>query len=243
MAAPTNKEGEDLAVPLPKEWDLQHLKTGSVPIVYYGADISPPCCKIRFMLKYYGLPFTKSKHSKKPNSDYKKMPVLDMGDRQINDSAIIIKNLAPICAGRPLNEEELALEKLITYEVMLALEKCVASSCCNLCGCARMLPCPINVVFRCLSCCIACFKGPGMFKDKNLKSLPEYGKQLETMLGTKQFFGGDEPGIGDVSFFGMLVPFAAATNAADKLLGDKTSKLRAWHERMESKANGVNIFA
>lgn len=241
MAAPgvTNKEGEDLAVPLPADWDLQALRT-SAPVTYYGAKISPPCCKIRFMLQYYDVPF-KTVNGKKPNSDYKKIPVLDVGDRQINDSYIIIKNMSPILAGRALTEDEEAFEKEVTFELMLALEKACARSTCSLCGCGRLMGGGTGCVLRCLAPCIACMVGPRMFKGKVLKTLPEYGSRFGDKLGSKPFFGGDEPSICDVSLFGVLIPFVAATDAADVFLNGHTS-LRTWHEKMESKTSHIKIF-
>merc|ERR1712190_299456 len=111
-------------------------------VVLYGMRISPPACKIRFMLNYYGVPF-ESKYGKKPDSDYKKIPVLDIGDRQINDSYIIVKNLAPILQGRELTDQEELVEKKLTSEIMIALERECASSVRDLCGCASLAGGPI----------------------------------------------------------------------------------------------------
>ena len=57
---------------------------------------------------------------KKPGSEYKKIPVVDIGPNvQINDSFIVVKTLAPILQGRPLTDEELQLEEMNTYGVMV----------------------------------------------------------------------------------------------------------------------------
>eukprot|EP00928_Gymnodinium_smaydae_P027890 TRINITY_DN21423_c0_g2_i2.p1 TRINITY_DN21423_c0_g2~~TRINITY_DN21423_c0_g2_i2.p1 ORF type:complete len:238 (+),score=46.73 TRINITY_DN21423_c0_g2_i2:201-914(+) len=236
----SNKEGEDLAEPLPKEWDLAKLQTLDVKL--YGMKISPPCCKIRFMLNYYKVPFTEI-NGKKKDSDYKKVPVLTIADRQINDSYIIVKNLSPILQGRPLTEKEVELEHILTFGVMLALEKSCASSCCSLCGCGKIAGGGIGCALRCLSCCIACCVGPKMFKGKEIKTLSEYSEVLKGFLGNGPFFGGSEPSVSDASVFGLIAPFdKAGCECADDLLGDSSSPLRTWHEAMSSKASGVKAF-
>ena len=58
---------------------------------------------------------------KKPNSEYKKVPVLDLNGVQINDSYIIVKNLAPILYGKALTEEEVKFEEAMTYGMMICL--------------------------------------------------------------------------------------------------------------------------
>lgn len=239
----TNKEGEDLAEPLPKSWNLKALKTGSPKVVLYGASVSPPCCKIRFMLNYYGVPF-ESKNGKKPDSDYTKIPVLDIGDRQINDSYIVVKNLAPILQGRRLTEQEEKLEKKITFELMIALERDCASSVRDLCGCASlaggMTGCGLAAIAPIVACCI----GPNIGKDKGLVGLEDYNSYLTTELGTKPFFGGSEPTVIDVSMFGVMVPFEASGSSALKvLLGGTGTPLSKWFESMHEKSSGVkSIF-
>lgn len=236
----TNKEGEDLAEPLPADWDLAKLKT--LDIKLYGMKISPPCCKIRFLLNYYKVPFTEI-NGKKPNSDYTKVPALDIADRQINDSYIILKNLSPILQGRPLTEQEIEIDSLATSGIMLALEKATASSCSSLCRCAGLMGGGLGCMLRCASCCIACCIGPGMMKDKNLKSFAEYSEILKQHLGGKAFFGGLEPCVTDVGLYGMIVPFdMASAPCVDALLGDHSSPLRTWFDAMARTAGGIKIM-
>lgn len=236
----SNNEGEDLAEPLPSEWDLGTLKT--LDIKLYGMSISPPCCKIRFLLNYYKVPFTEIR-GKKPNSDYQKIPVLDIADRQINDSYIIVKNLSPILQGRPLTEQEVDIEHFLTFGIMLALEKKTASDTRSLCGCAGLMGGGMGCVLRCCAPVIACCIGPRMMKDKDLRSLPEYSQSLKDYLGTHPFFGGPEPSVTDASLFGTIAPFdAAGAASAIELLGDTSSPLRKWFEAMSVKAAGSNFL-
>ena len=50
------------------------------------------------------------------------MPVIDLNGRQINDSFIMIKNLAPILDGKPLTEEEIKFEEVMAYEFMMFMQ-------------------------------------------------------------------------------------------------------------------------
>lgn len=235
----SNKEGEDLAVPLPKEWNLAALQ--KMPVTLYGAKISPPCCKLRFLLKYYKVPFT-SLDGKKPGSEYTKIPVLDIGDRQINDSYIIVKNLAPILQGRPLTPEEVELEKTVTFGLMIELERVTGSSTCALFSCAGLMGGGMGCCLRIAAPCIACCIGPNIGKDKGLKSLGEYQEMLVKHL-KGDFFGGSDPGVLDASIYGVLMPFDAAhVPAVESLLGDLGAPLQAWHQRMTAKAAGIEIF-
>eukprot|EP00959_Pyramimonas_sp_CCMP1952_P343093 7187403-Pyramimonas_sp.AAC.1 len=95
-----NLEREDLKEPLPAQWTKADLKDVTLYERYY----SMPCVKVRAHLTYTLVPF-KAKDGKKLGSDYTKIPVLDVNGIQINDSAIIVKTLAPIIYGRPLTDE------------------------------------------------------------------------------------------------------------------------------------------
>ena len=88
-----NKEKEDLAEPLP-DWTKEDLKEVSL----HGGNLSPPCAKIVSILHHHNIQFKLVKGAPK-KSTYKKVPVIILNDRQINDSFIIIKNLAKIVDG------------------------------------------------------------------------------------------------------------------------------------------------
>ena len=55
-------------------------------------------------------------------SKYKKVPILTVNGYQINDSAIMIKTLSPICYGRSLSEVEQTQIDETTTKTMLAFE-------------------------------------------------------------------------------------------------------------------------
>eukprot|EP00466_Bigelowiella_natans_P010054 jgi/Bigna1/90335/estExt_fgenesh1_pg.C_670092 len=115
--ANANKEKEDLKEPLPADWKKENLNDA----VVYNMKVSPPCCKIRAIFHHYGIKFTVVEGAKK-DSEYKKVPVVVINGRQINDSHIIVKNLASILDGKPLSQEELKVEETFTFGAMIALE-------------------------------------------------------------------------------------------------------------------------
>jgi hypothetical protein len=225
-----NKEGEDLPVPLPK-WSKSDLKE----VHLYGSLISPPCVKVRAVLKFWNVPF-EEKSGKPQNSIYQGMPILVVNGRQINDSFIILKTLCPILTGREMTPAEVELEQMITFGIMPRLEADVAASCCDLCKCAGLMGCPTCLLLRCFSCCIPCC-GPSMITGQypGLKSQNFYSSELKRLLGSEQYFNGSEPGISDVSLFGLLAGFSESGTDAFSAFFDDDS-LRSWHGRMKGKA-------
>jgi hypothetical protein len=67
----------------------------------HGPAFSGPTTKIRCYLVHADIPFEHDQHMKdkpqgfKPNTDCKKVPILDAGGRQVNDSGVILKFLLP----------------------------------------------------------------------------------------------------------------------------------------------------
>jgi glutathione S-transferase len=237
----SNQEGEDLEMPLPIDWDLLALRKERLTL--YQSKISPPCCKIRFLLAFYEVPF-KTVLGPKPNSDYKKIPVLDIGDRiQVNDSFIIAKSLSPILQGRPLKGDELEIEWEVTYGLMPALEVHAAGSISDLCACAALLGGTMGCALRTFACSLCCAAPRKISEGKDLRTVPEYGDMLRDRLNGFSFFGGDSPNVLDVSAYGVLEPFARVqSSCVDCLLGPPGDVLREWHNRMKDKSKHVDIF-
>mmetsp|Transcript_92844 Transcript_92844/g.277008 ORF Transcript_92844/g.277008 Transcript_92844/m.277008 type:complete len:246 (+) Transcript_92844:71-808(+) len=245
MAA-ANAEGEDLPEPLPAEWTLHGLQ--GMQVTLYGAKMSPPCAKIRLLLAFYRVPFA-SVAGHRPTGEYKKMPALDVGDRQINDSFIIVKSLAPILQERPLTSEEVQLERNMTYGLMVALQKEVAGSSEDLRSCGCAMGGGVGCMLWSLSCCIARV-GPSRvgtdaarFLGKPVGPILEYGDLLRAHLGKKHFFAGSEPRVIDASIFGMLLPFDVAQCAClGALLGPRSDALHQWFLRMKEKTSDIIVI-
>mmetsp|Transcript_21527 Transcript_21527/g.40331 ORF Transcript_21527/g.40331 Transcript_21527/m.40331 type:complete len:245 (-) Transcript_21527:83-817(-) len=216
-----NAEKEDLKEPLP-DWTKEDLKE----VVVYGMKISPPSCKIRTILKHYGVNFSEVEGPKK-DSEYKKVPVLMLNGRQVNDSYIMVKELAKILDGKALTPELIQVEETFTFGAMISLEADVADSCSDLCGCAGLLGGCFGCLLGTLSCCVACCVNIRRGKPE-LKDTATYGALLSEKLAEKKFFHGDEPGIVDVSIFGALLPFAEAKTQALEAFLD--AGMRTWYE-------------
>ena len=233
----TNKEGEMPSWPIPEEWkDAAALNNAGVKL--YGFAVSPPCCKIKTILKNYGVNYTYI-DGKKPDSDYKKVPVLMIGDKQINDSAIIVRILTKVLTGAEMSEEELELEKMNTSGLMMAMEASVMDNAADLRKCGR-------VIGGCMGCVlihISCF-GPCCGISKNIRTkFPEmesianyrtiYAKKLEN----KQFFHGESAGMIDWSIFGLISPFSTAQCGSFKEFVSEDAVINAWYARMQSLCN------
>jgi len=216
-----------LPVPLPS-WTLNDLKS----VQLYEGRISPPCVKVRAILKFFKVAF-ESKEGKPPNTVYKGIPILVVNGRQINDSYIIIKTLAPILIGRAMTNEELEFEKMLTFCLMPALESAVAASCNDLCKCACFAGGGFCCLLSVLSCCIPCC-GPARIATDypNLKSVDNYVSIIVTTLGSTDYLFGDSIGISDVALYGLLCGFKLAGTEVCENMFHKNPTLQKWYDRV-----------
>ena len=215
----------------------------SIGVVLHGQYPSPPCCKIIYILKHYGVKYT-SVASKKKDSDYKKIPVLVIGDKQINDSQIIATILANIL-DVPYSESELKIEKLSTSGLMIALELSIVEDTEELqkCGCAMggCMGCGLWTIACCLPCCG--FGASMRKKNPDLKSSSAYGKDYAELLSSKPFFHGDTAGVIDCSIFGLLLPFRKAKNKTYTDFVCADSRLLEWVGRMDSLESNLLLLS
>jgi len=71
-------------------------------------------------------------------------------------------------------------------------------------------------------------------KHPDLKPSGEYASSFRSKMGDKPFYGGDEPGCPDLSYFGTIKNFVVAgCLPATKHLQD--ADLDAWYKRMQDK--------
>lgn len=224
-----NKEGEDLIVPLPEHWSKADL----TDVVLYGSNVSPPSSKIRAVLCHYGVKFT-NVNGKKKDSEYKGLPVITINGRQINDSFIIVKTLAPILSQR-LTPDLIEIERICTFGLMPALEAAVADDGKDLRKCASIMGC-LGCILWTISCCLVCCGTSKVIRKEypDLKDVEYYADVLVAKLGSNDFFHGLSAGICDVSLYGMLAPFVKAkveSAMGAKFFGRNKSLLN-WLERM-----------
>eukprot|EP00240_Pyramimonas_obovata_P013339 CAMPEP_0118942310 /NCGR_PEP_ID=MMETSP1169-20130426/35950_1 /TAXON_ID=36882 /ORGANISM="Pyramimonas obovata, Strain CCMP722" /LENGTH=242 /DNA_ID=CAMNT_0006887315 /DNA_START=60 /DNA_END=785 /DNA_ORIENTATION=+ len=226
-----NLEREELKEPLPADWTKADLKN----VTLYQQFYSMPCVKVRAHLTYTLVHFT-AREGKKPGSDYEKIPVLDVNGRQINDSAIIVKTLAPIIYGRPLTDEEWHWEQRLTYGTMIAAEKTCFGDATDLKKFAHYVGFDkgwhgfwgllIPIAAPILSIVIK------KKLDKNnpgLLPLDDYLKEYKAALGDREYFTGNSIGPIDVSFVGILVVFEKAGTSFIKAALQKAKLLQYYN--------------
>eukprot|EP00931_Biecheleriopsis_adriatica_P077030 TRINITY_DN50674_c0_g1_i1.p1 TRINITY_DN50674_c0_g1~~TRINITY_DN50674_c0_g1_i1.p1 ORF type:complete len:347 (-),score=55.64 TRINITY_DN50674_c0_g1_i1:167-1207(-) len=220
----TNDEGEDLPEPL-------GMKLVDVSdVVVYGNEFSPPAQKIMTMLNFYGVSFklVKGRH---PTSDYKKIPVLELNGRQVNDSHIIVKNLAEVLTGDPLTPLQLQWERKITFEFQPSIEVELFSNgddFAKLAGfddwrkplvglAGPVLGLLIGNVFR------------SRYGDFPVPST--WGKRFLEACAGQPFFHGEKPGMVDLSLYGTYANIASKDCQCTRSFLEE-SGLQSWHLRM-----------
>mmetsp|Transcript_101826 Transcript_101826/g.328480 ORF Transcript_101826/g.328480 Transcript_101826/m.328480 type:complete len:244 (-) Transcript_101826:181-912(-) len=237
LADGTNDEKEDPQPAL--EWKS---KDDLKDVVLYQALLSPPCAKIRCHLIHYGVAFTTKTVSMgkpiKPGASYKKVPVMTVGKRTVNDSYVIVKHMVPIASGQPLNEE---WEQKITYKLQPSIEL----ECFGNVGDLTKFACAMGFP-KCIVCCIA----PTMSKRlpvqfrKTYPDLPaavDIGKEFHAAMGFNNFFGGEQPGPVDVSYYGTCLTFMYLKLECghNHIEG---AGLKDWWQRMEAVIPTDKIF-
>jgi len=222
----TNDEGEDLTEPLRMRLeDVRDVKL-------YGNEFSPPYQKIATMLRYYGVSFelVKGRH---PTSDYKKIPVLELNGRQVNDSHIIVKNIAEVLTAKALTAKQLEWERRITFEFQPSIEVELFSDGADFAKVAGFNDWR-SVLLRLVSPLIGLLVGQ-VFRSRygDFPAPPDWGKSFLDACGGQPFFHGDAPGIVDLSLFGTYASIASKDSRCTAAFLDG-SGLRPWHERMLS---------
>jgi len=237
----TNPEGVDPEPPL--GWTKDNMKD----VKFYGVFGSAPCNKIRAYLKHFKVPFTMVNCQTKPGGDtyYKKMPVIDVNERQVNDSAIIIKNLAPTFFGT-FDE---VWENKITYCLLYDMEGGMSKE--------EVADWAFHPTYGfgipgCMRCCVS-----GMIydliqtnvnkatdKEKNpqaymkVKRNNDAGvaimKEFLAEVGDKKFHGGDEIDQVDLSMYATLMPFYSVVKAPSVVKAVEDAGLVKWWANMES---------
>ncbi|CAE8623084.1 unnamed protein product [Polarella glacialis] len=216
-------------------------------VVVHGIRASPAVSKLVTFLCFYNVPFKlKPGLNKKGSKYYKKMPVMDVAGRQVNDTFIQIKNLTKAFGGScDWNEE---WQTRITYEYQLSTVYLM-----DFAEFRQMVTTP-NSDFPLPSCCLCLVKQirPGalkkmkaLFDDPNtiekLVDLTEFCKEFAAAMGSKPYFHGDEPGNVDISFYGVNARYVFSKN--DFILNPlDVAGLMPWLERMMQCMPLDNIF-
>jgi glutathione S-transferase len=240
----SNPEGVDPSPPL--AWKG---KDDLTDITVHGPYFSTGTTKLRCYLIYANLEHIHLQHMKdkpqgmKPDTDYKKVPVIDVAGRQVNDTGIILKFLAP-AMGLEFNEE---WENRIVLELDTAFKIHTSRSDWAKLAVATIkapwfLSWPLGYYLQNLE------KGQGHNNIANSGLGHKEGDEVEIAklfkkeMGDSKFFHGDKPGTVDISFFGMLAGFLfCKADISTKMVEE--AKLEAWVAAMEEVIPLKKIFA
>ena len=253
----SNREGEDVA-PLPS-----NLVLHKAAVTLYEFGLSPPCCKVRALLHYYGVPYVSSfTVPRQPKSGldsaYHKVPKLVVNGQQINDSAVIFRTLSPRLAGEPLTAQQVELEKLNnTHGLMGALEAESLASYWGLVGAVRAQAQLLGLtgLLYAAACVLSLYAGLLVVVTKPLKLLVDatgrsvvpfrrlepsavFAERYRAALGDAPFFHGGQIGPLDLSLYGTLACFEYMRSPYSASALD-ASGLRPWYVRVDEAVKAV----
>jgi len=238
----SNPEGVDPEPPL--NWAS---KDDLKDVVLYGASGSPPVIAIKSFLIVKNIPFKHVQGNKK-KTPYKKVPILDVAGRQINDSGVILKFLVPVL-GEEFNAEwGDKISKVLDTTFRVQITKADAIKMGALFGVPKC----------CGACCVANMIMKDMHKKTQLKidsnqgyrvgDQVEIAKEFKAVLnsnadtGPKPFHGGAEPNAVDISLYGFMVPMVkAGTDWVGTMLNE--GGLQEWFDNMKKKIPFETLFA
>lgn len=239
----TNYEGVDPEPPL--GWKS---KTDLKNIEVHGPFFSHGTSKIRCFFMYHGIDFKHQTNPKedpqgcKPGSYYRKVPIVEVNGRQVNDSGIILKYLAP-AVGMEYDAE---WEHRIVYEIDTAFKLHVPASDWARKAIAtekmpRLLFYPIGWYIRNLEKKQAkanIAMGIGHQEGDLIKIFKQFSNERKG----KTFHNGDKVGHADLSLYGFLSGylFSKSTFVA-KLLKD--ANLQGWADAMQKELSLKKVFA
>jgi hypothetical protein len=198
-----NKEAEMPTWEVSEEW-TSAAAISELGVAMHGQFPSLPCCKIMMILDRYNVKYTTVK-GKQAKSEYKKIPVLMIGDKQINDSEIIVKILFKVFDGSDMPQNEIEIEQMTTTGLMIAMEVSVMRNTKDLqrCGCATGGV--IGCILWTTSCCIPCCGVDKTLLKKfpDLKSVADDSQEYAKLLGENPFYHGKKAGVIDCSVYGV----------------------------------------
>ena len=205
----SNPEGIEPNPPL--MWTRNTFATSKVTL--YGVQGSPAVCKVLTYLRYFKIPFEYKDGLGKPGSAYRKVPILDVGDRQVNDSGVITKFLVHAMVGPEAFDEE--WEKLITFTVFPSVKLLVVSSPSGFVtwatGSAGLGLSTIRAWVLGSGVARAALKERLTTNPLNRIEPPQQAliKFMAAIPEGQPFFGGDKPCQVDLSMWGIFIPFIA----------------------------------
>eukprot|EP00854_Cymbomonas_tetramitiformis_P000486 gene486-875_t len=199
----SNPEGIDPspAVPWNSKADLMNRN-----VYVYGSTRSAPSNKLCTVLLANDIPFQRVDCSAPaPGSVgrfYRKIPIIVVGERQVNDSGIILKNLIPALAqSSPQMEYNAGWDQRITYELDPTIRNVIQRSDGSRLGGCCMGKSVVDHMNREAKKAV---NPGGAFKVGDVDDLHVIMKDFKAEFGEYPFFGGVNPGSVDIAMYGQL---------------------------------------
>lgn len=228
---------------------LNWTKDNMKDVHFYGVFGSAPCNKIRSYFKYFKIPFMMTAAQTKPDGDeyYKKMPVVDVNGRQVNDSYIIIKNVAAAC----FDKFDEAWEEKITFSMLYDIEACMSQEEVadwawhpdygfGLPGCMKC--CMSGMIFGVVTKNIAKAsdkeKNPqGYMKvvrnnDAGVAVMKEFMTEVHAGGESPKFHGGESPDQVDLSMYATLMGFYSVFKVPSIVKAVNDAGMADWYVNM-----------
>lgn len=230
----TNPEGVDPVPPL--NWQSQADLTD---IVVHGPAFSHATTKLRTFLVFAGLPYTHMQHLKakpqgiRPDTDYHKVPIIDVAGRQVNDSWIILKHLLP-ALGLDIDEE---WEERIVFELDTTFKlHCTSDDWARLAvatlGAPKFAKWIIGPMLKRLERKQARYNikttGLGHREGDEIKIARDFKASMKG-----KYHNGDNPGHVDISFYGFLAGYIHGDCKIVENMIEKAG-LQTWADSMKS---------
>uniref|UniRef100_A0A7S1TM94 Prostaglandin E synthase 2 n=1 Tax=Erythrolobus australicus TaxID=1077150 RepID=A0A7S1TM94_9RHOD len=227
-------------------------------IVLYQYEVCPYCNKVRAFLDFHKIPYRTVEVNPLSKaeikfSDYKKVPVLLMDGEQFNDSAIIIRKLNGMLDGKSnyeMNEDEQKWFDWVDTRLIKILPPNIYRTARESFQTFDYLADVSN--FNVFEREAARYFGAGVmyFVSKKLKKKYDIDDERAALyeavntfigaVGSKQFLGGDEPNLADLSVFGVLRSIEKYDTFRDMMAN---SKVEPWYTRMKEVVAGSSRVA
>eukprot|EP01006_Ploeotia_vitrea_P045891 TRINITY_DN66977_c7_g1_i1.p1 TRINITY_DN66977_c7_g1~~TRINITY_DN66977_c7_g1_i1.p1 ORF type:complete len:253 (+),score=24.52 TRINITY_DN66977_c7_g1_i1:47-805(+) len=224
-------------------------------LTMWAFEVSPPCGKITAYCKYHNLPLTTvlvnvlSKAEIKWSKDYRKVPIMKIDDRQVNDSSVILETLESELMGRSeLTEAEKKWTKWVNDRFMWAFEVGMFSN--SKTAADVLSKSANNPATGWFTGTILKYVAPSMItstagkikKNHGLtdESLSECWKELADGLKEKHpepFLNGQEPGMGDIEVFGVTQAVKHSKFLATQIAG-AAPEVQTWYQAMIEQVYG-----
>lgn len=226
-------------------------------LVLYQYEACPFCNKVKAFLDYHDLPYKiveVNPLSKKEIkwSDYKKVPILMVDGKQLNDSSAIIDKLDiqihPAKASLPTDtEEEEKWRRWVDEHLVHVLSPNIYRSVSEALESFDYITTHGN--FTTLERWTGKYVGAAAmyFVSKKLKkkhnitderaSLYEAANTWVEALNNRLFMGGSKPNLADLAVFGVLRPIRYLQSGKDMVAN---TNIGAWYSRMEEAVGGTS---